>query len=632
MAAPLKLKRQVSATSKPKNLASVSKLPIASVLVDTPVSHLEGIYDYWIPSKIDKLVTIGTKVIVPFGNVNADGLVINRTQNQSNDGELKEIIDVTSPSSMVSAQMLEHIEMVRNRFGGSFWSLLKQSIPKRVVKEEKMLTVFETESATQENDDFHKLIGRADFGMLNSNQRIKWAVNLPIATDSALFVAKIALTRAQFNQVLLLVPDDKDIRLIKRQIARISKVNVVELSSNLDSSTRYRNFLQTCFSVPRIIIANRSGSFTNLQSDSTVIVLNDLDASHYEQHSPGWNTRDVTLLRNKNSSFIFISASHSLEIARLIDIGWLDHKIYKPNSEISIVASDSNRSYLSTIKKSLSSGSVLVTVSEKGYANVFLCSKCRNSAKCECGGKLQIKSSNSQPQCYLCAKKVSDWRCNYCGGTRPYVISKGIDRNAEEIGKANPNIPIYVSSGTKQIEDLPEDHCIVLSTAGSEPNGEYSAVVMLDGESIFNRPTLRAEEIARHNWFSNLSKLSRKAEVFVSLSNNHPVVQSMLKGSSSFSVKRELENRERAKLPPYYRVASVSGRKLDISKFAENLKSTKNYEISGPVEISDLESKLLIRVESAGGSDLVDLLDDVVKIQGVKGKNIFKVRLDPYDL
>ncbi|MFN9908887.1 MAG: hypothetical protein ACK56F_22640, partial [bacterium] len=92
--------------------------------------------------------------------------------------------------------------------------------------------------------------------------------------------------------------------------------------------------------------------------------------------------------------------------------------------------------------------------------------------------------------------------------------------------------------------------------------------MMLDGENIFNRPTLRAEEIARLNWFSNLSRLSSKSEVFVSLSNNHPVVQSMLKGSSSYSVKRELENREAAKLPPYYRVASVSGSKADISKFA----------------------------------------------------------------
>lgn len=632
MAAPLKLKRQVSATSKPKNLASVSKLPIASVLVDTPVSHLEGIYDYWIPSKIDKLVTIGTKVIVPFGNVNADGLVINRTLNQSNDGKLKEIIDVTSPSSMVSAQMLEHIEMVRNRFGGSFWSLLKQSIPKRVVKVEKMKTELDSQTYNHANDNLQDLIGRADFGMLNSNKRLKWAVNLPIATDSALFVAKIVLARAQFNQVLLLVPDDKDIRLIKRQIDQISKVDVLELSSNLDSSTRYRNFLQTCFGAPKIIIANRSGAFTNLQSDSTVIVLNDLDASHYEQHSPGWNSRDVTLLRDKNTSFIFVSASHSLEIARLIDVGWLEQKIYKSKSEISIVASDSNRSFLSTIKKSLSSGSVLVTVSEKGYANVFLCSKCRNSAKCDCGGKLQIKSSNSQPECYLCSKKVSDWHCLYCGDTRPYVISKGIDRNAEEIGKANPNIPIYTSSGTKQIEDLPEGHCIVLSTAGSEPNGEYSAVVMLDGENIFNRPTLRAEEIARLNWFSNLSRLSSKSEVFVSLSNNHPVVQSMLKGSSSYSVKRELENREAAKLPPYYRVASVSGSKADISKFVHNLIATKKYEITGPVEMNHLESKLLIRVESSGGSDLVDLLDDVVKIQGIKGKKIFRVRLDPYDL
>ena len=154
MAAPLKLKRQVSATSKPKNLASVSKLPTASILVDTPVSHLEGIYDYWIPSRIDDLVTIGTKVIVPFGSVNADGLVINRSPNQSNDAKLKEIIDVASPSSMVSVQMLEHIEMVRNRFGGSFWSILKQSIPKRVVKEEKIITESDSETHNHTNNNY----------------------------------------------------------------------------------------------------------------------------------------------------------------------------------------------------------------------------------------------------------------------------------------------------------------------------------------------------------------------------------------------------------------------------------------------------------------------------------------------
>jgi hypothetical protein len=28
----------------------------------------------------------------------------------------------------------------------------------------------------------------------------------------------------------------------------------------------------------------------------------------------------------------------------------------------------------------------------------------------------------------------------------------------------------------------------------------------------------------------------------------------------------------------------------------------------------------------------VDLLDDVSKIQGVKGRQIFKIRVDPYDI
>ena len=49
MAAPLKLKRQAVAKA-PQKLLNVSKnLPIASVLVDTPVSSLEGIYDYLVP-------------------------------------------------------------------------------------------------------------------------------------------------------------------------------------------------------------------------------------------------------------------------------------------------------------------------------------------------------------------------------------------------------------------------------------------------------------------------------------------------------------------------------------------------------------------------------------------------------
>ncbi len=76
MTAPLKLKRQ-SVKSKPgKDKEDLAKLKVASVLVDTPVSHLEGLYDYLIPSSLTSIATIGTKVIVEFGKKNTEGLIV----------------------------------------------------------------------------------------------------------------------------------------------------------------------------------------------------------------------------------------------------------------------------------------------------------------------------------------------------------------------------------------------------------------------------------------------------------------------------------------------------------------------------------------------------------------------------
>jgi primosomal protein N' len=155
---------------------------------------------------------------------------------------------------------------------------------------------------------------------------------------------------------------------------------------------------------------------------------------------------------------------------------------------------------------------------------------------------------------------------------------------------------------------------------------------MLDGERIFNRPTLRSEELAKHLWFSLLCKASSEAEIFMSLQNNHPLVQSILRNDSSYLAKNQLKERKQSKLPPYYRVASVEGRKAEISKFAENLRSSSLYEVTGPLVLKNDFSKLIIRSPLEQASELVDLLDDVVKVQSIKGKGIFKVRLDQFDI
>jgi primosomal protein N' (replication factor Y) len=535
---------------------------------------------------------------------------------------------------MVSETVISHIEMVRNRFGGSFWAVLNSAVPSRVVKEEKIIETDASinEAGSYDSPELRELIGRADFGQLLSKQKLKWGINFPIATDPNWFLLEIVKLRAQVSQILLIVPDEKDISTLSAVLANHFGDQLIELGSHLSKSLRYRNYLKTRYMFPKVIISTRSGVFAPLEKNATVIVLSDLDSSHYELHSPGWNSRDVTLLRDHFTSLIFISPSHSLEIARLIEISWLEKKLYKQKNTQRFLTNENGNSYISSIKKGISNGNVLVSVSEKGYANLFLCSKCRNTANCECGGKLQIDGSKKIPKCYLCQAEYKNWKCSFCADSRPFVIAKGIERTAEEIGRAIPKIAILVSSGNKQISSLPSGSHVVVSTAGSEPNGVYSSVVMLDGEKIFNRPSLRAEELAKFHWFSLLSKASNSAEIFVSLPNHHPSVQCLLRGDSLANAASELSSREKAKLPPFYRVAVVIGDKPEISKFAENLRNDKTYEITGPITIDSYQSKLLIRVKLTEGSLLVDLLDDVIKVQALKRRKIFSIRFDPFDL
>ncbi len=135
MATPLKLKRQNSTARVKENKLIVSSLPVAAVLVDTPVSHLEGIYDYLVPVEFDEIAIAGTKVIVPFGNSKAEGLVVARKNQSSEAKNLKVIAEVTSPKAMITADVMKLVESVRNRFGGSYWAVMKSAIPPRVVKE-----------------------------------------------------------------------------------------------------------------------------------------------------------------------------------------------------------------------------------------------------------------------------------------------------------------------------------------------------------------------------------------------------------------------------------------------------------------------------------------------------------------
>ncbi len=115
-------------------------------------------------------------------------------------------MDLASPSGLVSIDLIKHIELTRNRFGGSFWSILKSAIPSRVIKEEKLLTTIPNDKRIikYESTALRDLIGRADYGFLDGKVRIKWGINFPITVDPDHFLLELIKVRSQAGQILYL--------------------------------------------------------------------------------------------------------------------------------------------------------------------------------------------------------------------------------------------------------------------------------------------------------------------------------------------------------------------------------------------------------------------------------------------
>lgn len=88
-------------------------LNIARVIVDVPSSSTNQTFDYVIPEKFQEMLTVGMRVIVPFGPRKIMGFVVDRVS-ESSFTKLKEIINVLDFTPVLTEELLELGKWVAN--------------------------------------------------------------------------------------------------------------------------------------------------------------------------------------------------------------------------------------------------------------------------------------------------------------------------------------------------------------------------------------------------------------------------------------------------------------------------------------------------------------------------------------
>ena len=616
---PLRLKAQRVA----KKVTIATENPIAQISVDTGVFHLPETYDYLVPAHLDELITPGIFVNVPFGKSEVMGYVQSRSASNFDLAKMKPITKVLSPIPLLTEELIEIIGLTCERYACKPWDVIRSVLPTRIAAVEK------------------PFLGRE----LPADVKVKNKLDhrLTVLKQADGFAETVRKTLAELKsdqQLLVVVPDERD---IKQLLLSDFGIEPVILSSVSSKSDRYQNYLKTRFDRPKFMVGNRSSIFTPLAPNSIIMVFNDGDESFYERRFPSWNVRDIAMLRSGEFSLHFVGTSPSLEIVRLVELGWIKrNKDSKTDdaSKVVVYCSDSNVSEIGLIKAGLKTGNVLVVMAETGYVNAIACQKCRNQARCICGGKMYLPSRGSSITCAICEKLQKEFVCAWCDGKTIRAMSKGSNRFAEEIGKAVPGFRVLLSRGDSRIDALPNssENLLVVASYGCEPKGEYSTIVLKSLENLCNRVELRSGEVARRLIFDNRNRLSSQSggKLFLELTTDNPMAQGVLRNDSYALALSEISDRKTLNLPPFCRIATLTGETSAIRRLAT---SVENNELFSAIAIQDIltgksanisESKLILRSDISHSSQFSEFFRDLARYRGIKALAPLQLKVDPF--
>jgi primosomal protein N' (replication factor Y) len=414
--------------------ALAENLPVAQVLVDTGVPHLDQHFDYLIPQKFADTAQSGVRVQVPFNSQELEGIIFSRQELDQSRKNLKSITKVLSPIPIMSSETIALLMDCAKRWASLPYDIIRSAIPPRVASAERSFASTNVESVTTTKND-----GGA---LAEPKLRAYYALPPHSAVESEL--REIIRVRNTLGQVLVILPTTRSLVNLQEELVA-QGISSVNLAADLPRAERYLNYLLFASGKRQIALGLRGAVFTPMKASSTLLLYGEQSEHLYEPRTPGWNARDVALLR-KEQNILLVGYSPSSEVALLIENSELKLIATKTHVKVRGLAQSHGEllpaGIFPVVRNALKKGPVLALVPRKGYGNALLCSKCRNISRCTCGGRLIVSAKNAVPICAHCATAFPDWRCAFCSSNEKYIASRGIDRFVEEIGRAFPGVKI----------------------------------------------------------------------------------------------------------------------------------------------------------------------------------------------
>jgi len=99
--------------------APAPELPVAQVMVDLPLAHLDRPFDYLVPERMHDSCVPGCRVRVRFAGQDLDGFVLERLSQSSHEGRLSPLRRVVSAEPVLAPDIARLARLVADRYAGT---------------------------------------------------------------------------------------------------------------------------------------------------------------------------------------------------------------------------------------------------------------------------------------------------------------------------------------------------------------------------------------------------------------------------------------------------------------------------------------------------------------------------------
>ncbi|MER7133352.1 primosome assembly protein PriA, partial [Streptosporangium saharense] len=493
----------VPAARSPRGVPEpAATLPVARVVVDTPLPHLDRPFDYLVPAPMDAEAVPGVRVRVRFAGKLVDGFLLERAEDTEHEGGLARLERVVSPEPVLTPEIAALARIVADRYAGTMADVLRLAVPPRHarVEAEQEREQEPGEDAAQGDPGPWAVYpeGEAFLAALaeGHSPRAVWSALPGTGQDGLEWPRAVAVAVREALKgdrgALVVLPDGKDVALADAALsAALGPGRHVALTSDLGPAERYRRWLRVRRGHVRVAVGTRAAVFAPVRDLGLAVIWDDGDDLHAERLAPYPHAREVLALRAHHGRAGLLIGGHArtAEATRLVATGWAGPIVaaretvraraprVRPAGDDAELARDeaARAARLPSLawralRTGLEAGPVLVQVPRRGYLPGLACQNCRTTARCgHCRGPLALRGGHAMPYCRWCGRIAGRWRCAACGAARMRAQVVGARRTAEELGRAFASVPVRTSGRDGVLAAVGDARALVVATPGAEP-------------------------------------------------------------------------------------------------------------------------------------------------------------------